>query len=67
MTPIQELFNELEKMYPETFVKDSKKQQDFVKMWMLIEKNFIIETFSTAWNKTQTFNLFYNENTRRIF
>jgi hypothetical protein len=67
MTPIQELFNELEKMYPETFVKDSKKQQDFVKMWMLIEKNFIIKTFSTAWNKTQTFNLFYNENTRRIF
>jgi hypothetical protein len=61
MTPIQELFNQLEKMYPETFDKDTKKQQEFVKMWMEIEKDFIVKTFSTAWNKTLTFNLFYNQ------
>ena len=61
MTPIQELFYQLEKMYPETFDKDTKKQQEFVKMWMEIEKGFIVKTFSTAWNKTLTFNLFYNQ------
>ncbi len=61
MTPIQELFYQLEKMYPETFDKDTKKQQEFVKMWMEIEKDFIVKTFSTAWNKTLTFNLFYNQ------
>ncbi len=46
---------------PETFDKDTKKQQEFVKMWMEIEKDFIVKTFSTAWNKTLTFNLFYNQ------
>jgi len=61
MTPIQELFYQLEKMYPETFDKDTKKQQEFVKMWMEIEKDFIVKTFSIAWNKTLTFNLFYNQ------
>jgi hypothetical protein len=61
MTPIQELFYQLEKMYPDTFDKDTKKQQEFVKMWMEIEKDFIVKTFSTAWNKTLTFNLFYNQ------